>query len=120
MDLSTRQNFSNLSQVEDAVTPQLTANSADAATLNAAIQAALTTVQAAYPSDTVHFAVWAYQTLAGAWVLQVSLYRGGATYMNHWDAAVTVSLNVNDDIYVADVSTVQTYSYTFSGSPVAA
>jgi predicted RNase H-like HicB family nuclease len=118
MDLTKRQHFMTLAQVQDAVVPQVTGSAADATTLNAALQAATATINGLFPAVPVHYGVWAYQNVQGAWVLQIEAYRGEDNPMNHWDVAVTVTLTVSNGTYTAQMATLSIIEYQQLGSPI--
>jgi hypothetical protein len=110
--------FMTIAQVEEAVLSQITNSTADYNTLVNALQAAATALQTLYPTATLHYSVWAFQTLAGQWIEQIDIYRGEATPLVHWDVSLAVNMQDIQGTYTAVVNTLQVYTYAQPQSPV--
>lgn len=115
-----RQYFMTLAQLEQAVLTGITLSVADYNTLVAALTGAITTAQTRFPTATLHFGVYMYATLAGQQLMQLDIYHGEASTLNHWDLSLTVNLNNSNGSWVADVSTITVYDYGVQASALGA
>lgn len=106
-----RQYFMTLAQLEQSILTGITKSTADYNTLVAALTAAITTAQTRFPAATLHFSTYMYATLAGQQLMQLDIYHGEASTLNHWDLSLTMALNNSQGSWIGDVSTITTYDY---------